>query len=264
MNLNETRFKFVKTSGTIGSFILAFSLTVRSSSTEQLSVNQVLEKVSELYRGLESYHLVAGMSVELVAVGDIHSPEGSRTTSNFHQSTNSEVDLAVLNPGKVRLQMKEDSREVLLVSDGTTIWTYLPNKKQYTEAPRADAKAQPSILRQYQDLLVDHYRGLSRLGPKFVMEKNNQIKVGKEKVDCYVLKMETPDGAHEIWVDKSRFIVWRSRDSSPTAQGGITIQKTTTVNLKSANVNANVENNLFVFSPPEKAAKVQSLNVTMK
>jgi hypothetical protein len=69
-----------------------------------------------------------------------------------------------------------------------------------------------------------------------MLEKGNQVKVGKERVDCYLLKMETPDGAHEIWVDKTRFIVWRSNDSSPAAQEGIALQKTTTVNMKVANV----------------------------
>jgi outer membrane lipoprotein-sorting protein len=73
--------------------------------------------------------------------------------------------------------------------------------------------------------------------------------------------METPDGVHQMWVDKNRFIVWRSKDSSPAAQEGISRQKTTMVNLKSANVNTRLEDSLFTFTPPEKAAKVQSLKM---
>jgi outer membrane lipoprotein-sorting protein len=73
--------------------------------------------------------------------------------------------------------------------------------------------------------------------------------------------MEMPDGAHEIWIDKNRFIVWRSRDSSPAAQEGITLQKTTTVNVKAANVNTKLDDSMFTFAPPEKATKVQSLNL---
>jgi outer membrane lipoprotein-sorting protein len=239
-------------------------------SFADVSVNEILAKVSETYRGLQNYQLVADISEEVAAVGDVRSPEGGRTTSNFHQSTNSEVDLAAVNPGKVRLQVKDERREVLLVSDGVTTWTYLPRKKQYTDVAtstaaatqsRGDAKAEADILRQNQDLLVNRYQGLARFSSTFVLEKDNQIKVGKERVDCYVLKMETPDGVHEVWVDKNRFIVWRSKDSSPAAQEGITLQKTTTVNLKSANVNARLEDSLFTFTPPEKATKVQSLNI---
>jgi len=263
MRRNQSRSKFVKTSSTIGLWMLAFSVTAKCSS-EQPSVNEILEKVGDVYRGLESYQLVADVSVELAAVGDIRSPEGGRATSNFHQSTNSEIDLAARNPGKVHLQMKDDNHELLVVSDGTTVWTYLPKKRQYVEALKADAKAELPILSHYQDLLVNRYRGLSKLDSKFVMQKNNQMKVGKEKVDCYVLRMETSEGAHEIWVDKTRFIVWRSKNSSPAAQEGISLQKTTTVNLKSANMNTSIDSDLFIFKPPEKATKVQSLNVTTK
>ena len=250
--------------------VLLFGLLSKDSSAD-VSVNEILAKVSETYRSLQSYRLVADLSEEIAAVGDVRSPEGGRTTSNFHQSTNSEVDLAALNPRKVRLQVKDERHEVLLVSDGVTTWTYLPRKKQYTEvttitvAPagqsRADAKAEADILRQNQDLLVNRYQSLLRFSSTFVLERDNQIKVGKERVDCYVLKMETPDGVHEIWVDKNRFIVWRSKDASPAAEEGISLRKTTTVNLKSANVNTRLEDSLFTFTPPEKAAKVQSLKI---
>ncbi len=60
---------------------------------------------------------------------------------------------------------------------------------------------------------------------------------------------------HEIWVDKNDFIVWQSQDSSPAAQEGITLQKTTTVNLKSANVNVKMDDSLFTFIPPDKSQR---------
>jgi outer membrane lipoprotein-sorting protein len=234
------------------------------------SVNEILTKASETYRTLQSYQLVADISTEVVAVGEARSPEGGRATSNFHQATNSEVDLAAVSPGKVRFQIKDERREVLVVSDGVTRWTYLPRKKQYTEAatttaaagqPQPGPRAETDLVIQNQDLLVNRYQGLLRFRSNFRLEKDDQIKVGKEKVDCYLLKMEMPDGAHEIWIDKNRFIVWRSRDSSPAAQEGITLQKTTTVNVKAANVNTKLDDSMFTFAPPEKATKVQSLNL---
>ena len=249
--------------------VLLFGLFSKRSFAD-VSVDEILAKVSETYRRLQSYQLVADISEEVAAVGDVRSADGSRATSNFHQSKNSEIDFAAVNPGKVHLQVKDEKREVLLVSDGVTMWTYLPRKKQYTEAPtatvvtgqsRSDAKAETDLLSQNQDLLVSRYQGITRFSSAFVFEKDNQIKVGKERVDCYALKMEAADGVHEIWVDKNRFIVWRSKDSSQAAQEEITLQKTTTVNLKSANVNMRLEDSLFTFTPPEKAAKVQSLNI---
>lgn len=69
--------------------------------------------------------------------------------------------------------------------------------------------------------------------------------------------METKDGVHELWVDKNRFIVWRSRDAGPTPQEGITLQKTTTVNLRSMYVDVKMYDSLFTFIPPEKAIRVE-------
>ena len=183
---------------------------------------------------------------------------------------NSAVDLAAVGPEKVRLQVKDERYEVLVVSDGITRWTYLPRKKQYTEAAattavagesRAETGAETELLSQNRDLLVGRYQSILKFRSKFILEKGNQLKVGKERVDCYLVKMETPDGVYEIWVDKNRFIVLRSKDSGPSAQEGITLQKTTTVNVKSANVNTKLDDSMFRFVPPEKTTKVQSLSL---
>jgi outer membrane lipoprotein-sorting protein len=234
------------------------------------SVNEILTKVSETYRTLQSYELVADISTEIVARGEARSSDGGRATSNFHQATNSEVDLVAVNPEKVRLQIKYERQEVLLVSDGVTRWTYLPRKKQYTEAAassapggqsRPETEAETELLSRKRDLLVSRYQGILKFRSKFILEKENQLRLGKERVDCYLLKMETPEGTYEIWVDKNRFIVWRSKDSSLVPNEGITLQKTTTVNVKSANVNTKLDDSTFRFAPPEKATKVQSLSL---
>ena len=220
------------------------------------SVNEILTKVSETYRTRQSFQVTADISTEVVAVGDIRSESG-RATSNFHQSTNSQVELATMNPGKIQLEIKDESNEVMILSDGSTTWTYLPRKKQYMEAPSANPES--AFLGRYRNILMTRYQEISRFGSKFVMERDNQIRVGKDRVDCYVLKMEGQDGTSEIWVDKNRFIVWRSRDSSPTAQEGISLRRTTTVNLKSTNMDTKLDDRIFRFAPPEKATRVQSL-----
>src|SRR6476660_368432 len=73
-------------------------------SFADVPVTEILANVSENYARLHGYQLVGDINTAVVAVGDARSPEGGRATSNFHQSTNSEVDLAAVPPGKVRLQ----------------------------------------------------------------------------------------------------------------------------------------------------------------
>ena len=253
-------------------WLFSFPLTSRCSETKGLSVSQILDKVSELYRGLQNYQFAADISSEAAEVNDTFTVGGSQTKLFSHGWDNTEVDLVAAKQGKVRMRIRGEHREILLVSDGSTKWTYLPNKKKYTEVPAApdsppdDSRASieaDSLLRKYQDVLVNRYRVLQNFASQFVLEKDNQIKVGKEKVDCYVLKMVSAEGVHEIWVDKERFIVWQSKDFGPTREGA-NRQDATTIHLKLANVNAKLEDKLFTFRPPEKAAKVETLNLSNK
>jgi len=89
--------------------------------------------VSETYQNLQSYEIVAQKIAEAADVGAIHPQGGGRIESNFHRSTNTEIVLAVVDPGKFRLDLKEKGGGLLLVSDGQTKWTFAPKRKQYTE-----------------------------------------------------------------------------------------------------------------------------------
>lgn len=259
---------------------LSFCLVLLSSllsslAFADLSMNEILAKVSETYGSLQSYQLVADWSDYRTYGGDpIRAGEERSRLGEFSDSTTWDIDLAAVTAGKLRLQAKTERSEVLLVSDGVNTWAYRPRERQYVEVPTttlaaadqfmARAIVEAGLLRRTQELLVNRYQGLTRFSSIFVLEKDNQIKVGKDKVNCYVLKMKTQDGEHKIWVDKNRFIVWRSVESSTTASEGSLYQKTVTVNLKSANLNARLEDSLFTFTPPKGAMKVQSLNIVMK
>jgi outer membrane lipoprotein-sorting protein len=240
------------------------------SHAAQLSVDEILNKVSDTYRSLQSYQFLAEKKTELGAAGESRSPGGT-AVSNFHQSFEAQIELAAVEPGKVRLMVKDEKLEVLLVSDGQTTWTYLPRQKQYsevlgapppeaTDASRAHENAGRDILSQYRNLLVGRFRGVSQYISMARLERENRVKVGADKIDCYVVKIETPQLTHEIWVDKSRFIVLRFNQTPLRPQEGIALQTTLTVSMTRADVNTKVEDSLFKFTPPEKATKVLSLS----
>ena len=58
---------------------------------------------------------------------------GTRTSSNFRESMTSEIMLAISDPGKFRLDVKDQAGAVVLVGNGQTRWTYMHKKKEYTE-----------------------------------------------------------------------------------------------------------------------------------
>jgi outer membrane lipoprotein-sorting protein len=224
---------------------------------QQPAVDGILKKVGETYQNLHSYQITAEKITEAASVA-IHPEGGGRVESNFHQSKNTQITLAVVDPGEFRLDVKEEGGELLLVSDGQTKWTYLTKRKQYTEEA---GSAQPDILKSYRNLLVERFRGLSDYSSTAVLEKDNQLKVGSEKIPCYVIKIKTPNGENELWVDKDRYIVWKSRHIPPSSPEGITLQTTVTVNVSEAKTNPELDKSIFQFMPPDKAAKVSSLQL---
>jgi hypothetical protein len=210
---------------------LLFAVNFDLLTAQQLPVDQILERVGETYRDLQSYQLEGNLSTQIAAVGEIQSPDGGRMISNTNQSKSYEFSLTATNPDKVRLVLKNEWHDILLISNSSTTWIYLRDKKQYTDAPTTDwkahhlpesrANAQLAFVDQYQDILVKRYQGSTSGASKFVAVKDRQLKIGKVKVECYVLKLTTDNGTHELWVDKTHFIVWRSRDTSPVPQEGI-------------------------------------------
>jgi outer membrane lipoprotein-sorting protein len=226
--------------------------------SQQPALDEILKKVSETYQNLQSYQFVAEKITEIASVGSAESPGGGRAWSNFHKSDTSEIMLAALSPGKFRLDVKDEGGGLVLVSDGQTKWTYLPKRKQYTEASAAES-AETDALKSYRTLLVDRFRNLQQYSSKAVLEKDNQLKIRADKVACYVVKIQGKSGAYELWIDKNRYIVWKSKYIGPAATEGISFQETTTINLSQANINTDLEKSLFQFTPPDKAAKVTSL-----
>ena len=226
---------------------------------DQPSIAEILKKVSDTYQNLQSYEFVAERITETAAVGSIEPAQGGRVQSNFHKSSTSEIVLAIVNPKEFRPDVKEEGGGLLLVSDGQTKWTYLPKRKQYTEESAAGS-TESDELRSYRALLVDRFRGLSQYSSSAVLEKDNQLKIGGAKIACYVIKIQTQHGVFELWVDKDRYIVWKSKHVGPAASEGISFQETVTVNLSQARVNTDIEESLFQFTPPEKAAKVTSMD----
>ncbi len=86
---------------------------------QQPSADEILRKVGETYRGLQSYQFIAHEVVEI---------------SPSHMSK-SDISLSYSAPRKIRLEVRDDDGMSLLVSDGQTRWIYLTNRKQYTTEP---------------------------------------------------------------------------------------------------------------------------------
>jgi outer membrane lipoprotein-sorting protein len=248
---------------------LMCALFSQSPSAAQIRVDQILSKVSATYQDAQAYRIVVEKNITVASVGEERSLDGSRAYSNYHKTTITGITLETSAPAKARLAVKEENQELLFVSDGQTTWIYSPSRKEYMQVraatahpgdqPGSNQGSETNPFSQYQILLVNRFRNLSMYATTAVMEKEAAIKVRADKVGCYVLRIESKGGTHELWVDQNRFLILRSIDTTPTPQDGISTQTTVTYDVKEANLNAKLEDSLFTFAPPENAKKVEVL-----
>jgi hypothetical protein len=161
---------------------------------QQLSANEILRRVSETYRGLQSYQFVAEEVIEIVP----------------GRLSKSDISLSYSAPRKIRLEVRDDDGMSLLVSDGQTRWIYLPNRRQYTAEPGSGdetvtREGRKLTLPTYRSLLVERFRNLPEEGSSAIVEREDRLTVGADTVACHFVKVQRQDGfVDELWVDKDR------------------------------------------------------------
>jgi outer membrane lipoprotein-sorting protein len=257
--------------------LIALSFTIglypQEAHAQDLSPGDLLKKVAGTYREASSFKIVAEKTVELATVGESN-VEGGQIHSNFHQSDNIQVALMASSSSKAKLLLKQGKKEIVVVSNGKVVWTLLPVQQAYTEMTAQNAKAQNptrgtdilgvDLLRDYESLLAARFQNLSAYESMAKLKHSERLKVGADKKECYVLTMQTPQGSHELWIDKMQFIVWKSVDTSPTPSEGISFQTTVTVTTKEITLNSVLEESTFVFTPPDRAKRVDSIKLPGK
>src|SRR3989441_6828556 len=173
--------------GVFPGLVLFNALASRWCCAADLPVSEVLKKTSETYRNLQAYQLVA------VETSVLSMPGGGN-------SAETQIQLAVVKPGKVRLAVKDMEREIILVGNGETTWTYLPKEKRFTqESVAASTEAEESesgdeeqdILTETQNLLVSRYVGLAKYSSVAILEREDRIKFAGKKVECYRIGIES-------------------------------------------------------------------------
>jgi len=259
------------------SVLIALSFTVglcpHGAHAQDLSPGDLLKKVAGTYREALSFKIVAEKTVELATVGE-NNVGGTQVHSNFHQSDNIQVTLMASSSSKAKLLLKQEKKEIVVVSDSKVVWTLFPVQQAYTVVAAQNASARnPSggketsgvdLLQDYQSLLASRFQNISAYESMAKLEHSERLRVGADKKECYVLMIQTPQGSHELWIDKVQFIIWKSVDTSPTPSEGISFQTTVTVTTKEITLNSALEESTFVFTPPDRAKRVDSLKLPGK
>jgi peroxiredoxin/outer membrane lipoprotein-sorting protein len=219
------------------------------------SAPEVLNQVAQTYKGLQSYQFVATQATAIMARG-------------VQQSAETHLALAAVKPDKYRLTFKDDSKEIILVADGETTWTYMPKLKQYTKQQAAmsgdDDESdgeQADTLTIALRTLVLFYENVTRYGSSAALAKDEKVKVGGDRIDCYVVRFQSAKSQHQLWVDKERFVVVRHLEVARQTMNGVLVEVHINTNWKEAEIKLPPANDLFTFDPPSNATEVQALNL---
>lgn len=221
----------------------AAALAFVPSAGAQMTAGQILARVSDAYRGLKTYQI-----------------EATDTYAARLAEVQTKLLLAVDAGGKLRLERDDGQNKVVVVSNGDATWTYSPSVHQYSVLRSAASIVQGEDednandpIAQAESLLVARYRDLERFTEKAKLDGDQNVKLRGQKIACYVVEMRVDKLQTKLWVDQERFLVLRQDQTVPS---GISAK----LEIKGFSTAGPLEPDLFEFTPPANARKVEILS----
>jgi peroxiredoxin/outer membrane lipoprotein-sorting protein len=236
---------------------LLFFTTVLYHAAAQ-DPKDVLAHVKQVYSNLHAVHIAATVNQEMLAAGR-------------YAASSSDYELAEKAGGKYTLRSKQGDEESVLVSNGAKTWKALPKAKKWSQIdasgmPDSDNEEdeqppaeRPDFHKNIRDLLVGRFLVLAGKGesPEFV--KQGRYKLGKDKVDCYVLRVTYKNVPHELWIDAVRGLVLQDTEVHPQQMGRAIGQVTSTTKVKTIEIENEVADSVFEFAPEPSWKEVEML-----
>ena len=182
------------------------------------------------------------------------------------QSTIGKQTIALVNPGKARIDLQLVGSGNLLVSDGESTWTYRPSTKTYTKIAAAQTPDGVAANLAVLDVL-----GFFADTKTTKTARQESITVDGVTYDCWVLtssvKIPTQaamggqlsDGIMTSWIDKKNLIEVQEEITysvkAPPAAGAAPVEYQSKIRqvLRGLKVDQPVATDLFAFAPPADA-----------
>jgi len=233
-------------------------LFLAASAVAQPQAAEVLAKVAHNYLHAHAIHVVAVRTDSLMRAG-----------ANLSMET--DYELAERPPGKFRAWSRAGDTEGLAVSDGATTWKALPKARQWMkqevagvadeadEEPAPEGRNQPRDLREViARLLVTRYIAISQVAESPEIAREDAFSLGHTKVPCYVITTRTQKIAHEMWIDKNRFLVLRDIQTSRSGAAEEAVSRIE-VKIKKLELDDEVDDSVFTWTPEKKWTEVEML-----
>jgi outer membrane lipoprotein-sorting protein len=188
----------MSTQGTRNLAVLFFAigLCAHGAHAQDLSASDLLRKIAERYRQVSSFSAVAEKKVDLDTdrMGERYIRlDPNEGEAGSHESDEIQLTLMASNSSKAKLLLKHDKREVVVVSDGKVVWTFIPAQHAYTEVTAIAATKAPVyflqiasneisgvyLLQQYVPLVAARFRSISSYEAGAKLEHSETLKVAR-------------------------------------------------------------------------------------
>jgi peroxiredoxin/outer membrane lipoprotein-sorting protein len=217
----------------------------------------LLQKVSDAYRALTSYHFEGAMNV--------------RMSGAVEQSLDVPMVLAADRTGRLRVDIRNPQMGGLSVSDGRQTSTYIYSLNQYAQKPAEPVSDSAGMPKPPQNSPLSRYFDLLQWLKSADITGEQQVTIDGAPADCWVVRCEmTPPQAlaadstaratATFWVEKARTLVLRESTSvsmrNPATGANLAMDQVTSFTL--GRVNEALPDSLFAFAPPAGATLVQA------
>jgi peroxiredoxin/outer membrane lipoprotein-sorting protein len=230
---------------------LAMLITPAAPAAAQtLTAEQVLEKTRAAYASLKTVHIVAER--EESAYG------GARSSG-----ATSECELAAKG-NRYYARFKLGGSDAIVVSDGSNIWRVLASRKEWTKVSAAslvdsndeEENASPKDLHEIlEGTLLTHFLMTAKTAKNAVLAKEEDFKIGRAKVRCYLVRGENDKINFELWIDRQTFLVVRAKEQRKTAEGLLEVS----TKVKRLDVDQAIDDSQFAFAPQPDWKEVEML-----
>ncbi len=233
-------------------YLVCLAILAAPAAAQTLTAEQVLEKTRAAYASLKAVHIVAER--EEAAYG------GARSFS-----ATSECELAAKG-NRYYARFKLANNDAIVVSDGNNIWRVLASRKQWTQVLAASledssdeeegADASPQDLHGIlEGTLLTHFLMTAKTAQNPVLVKEEDFKMGRAKVRCYLVRGQNDKINFELWIDQQSFLVVRAKEQRKTAEGLMEVS----TKVKRLDINQAIDDSQFAFAPQPDWKEVEML-----
>ena len=201
---------------------------------QQSNASAILKHVGVTYRSVPQYRLTAHFS----------SKDGK---------SSGQMTMAFKVPNRYRLEtVTASGPQMLIVNDGSTVWMYAASNNQYLAFPAnelagdnggASDDVKPESM---NSLMLFRYREAADLAPHANFLRQETIMFKGAQIRCYVISLDTDTGNYTWWIDAENYHILREDT------------ETSTTVFQTIDLGGNVADDLFRFTPPTNAKKLNN------